>query len=408
MQEQVLSRRCLIFVDNLVYFYCRSGYFSEDTIWDQHPTELCPRELTEPSVATDFLFTDGKNPVSDYHSQLIRYTGRDLTKPDIDAIYAFLGILTRLAATAKSDLLCGMLASAFDVCLLFWHPKFWQNKQGGACRRPSFPSWSWAGWSGVALLVVSEEGPDQIHSLSTDSEDIYHVYGSSSSNSALTHGTTGIARDPVRRVWSSNDQALLGPDHSIDGLSIPKPNDTSSPGSVQVNWNAISRDYELLYFHTLTIKNFQMRLSKLGNVLVWPRASDDVSEQDDSSPPLLASLAAGNFVPSDVQLFSDELGSRQEFDIVLLSKAEQNGSFHLSWLDVGNTNPWDRAEAGLDMKPDRPVIWALLVVRERAHFRDENMEEKVQVFYERRALGFIYQDRLKEFEGTVKREVVLA
>lgn len=323
MQEQVLSRRCLIFLENLVYFYCRSGYFSEDTIWDQHPTKICPGELTEPSVGTDFLLTDGNDPMSEYHSQLLRYTSRDLTKPDIDAIYAFLGILTRLAASAKSDLLCGLLTSAFDVCLLFWHPKFWQNNQGEARRRPSFPSWSWAGWSGVALSVVPEEGSDQKHSLSTNSEDImYNVYGSSSSTSTLTCGETGIARNPVRRVWGSNDQARLGPDHSGDGLNIPKQDDTSYPGSMQVKWNAIPRDYELLYFHALTIKSFQMRLSKLGNVLVWPRTSDDVSEQDDSSHSLLASLAAGNFVPSDVRLYSEELGSGQEFDIVLLSRAE--------------------------------------------------------------------------------------
>ncbi|PQE22654.1 heterokaryon incompatibility protein [Rutstroemia sp. NJR-2017a BVV2] len=399
MQEQVLSRRCLLFVDNLVYFYCRSGYFSEDTIWDQHLTELCPRELTEPNVATDFLLTENKDPVSDYHSQLIRYTGRDLTKPEIDTVYAFLGILTRLAATANSDLLCGMLTSAFD------------NKQGGARRQPAFPSWSWAGWSGVTLLVVSEEGPDQLHSLSTNSEDIYYVCGSSSSTSTLTHGGTGIARNPVRRVWGSNDQARLGSDHSSDGLdrlNVPKQDDTSPPGSEQVNWNAIPRDYELLYFHALTIKSFHMRLSKLGNVLLWPRTSDAVCEQDDPSHPLLASLAAGNFVPSDAQLFSEELSSEQEFDIVLLSKAERNDSFHLSWLDVGNANPWDKAEAGLDMKLDRPNIWALLVVRERIHFSGKDMEEKAQGFHERRALSFIYQDRLGDFEGVTKEEVVLA
>jgi hypothetical protein len=409
MQEQVLSHRCLIFLENLVYFYCRSGYFSEDTIWDQHPTELCPEELTEASVVTNFLLTDGNDPVSEYHNQLIRYTSRDLTKPDIDAIYAFLGILTRLAASTNSGLLCGLLTSAFDICLLFWHPRFWQNNQGEARRRPSFPSWSWAGWSGVALLVIPEDGSDQKHSLSVNSEDIiYNVYGLSSLTRGVTHGGTGIAHHTVRPVWGSNDRARLGPGHSGDNLNTPERDYTSSADSVQVNWNAIPRDYEILYFHALTIRSFQMRLSKFGNVLVWPRTSDDVEEQDDSSYPLLASLAAGNFVPSDVRLYSEELGSGQEFDIVLLSRAERHDSFHLSWLNVGNVNPWDEAEAGLDTKPDRPVIWALLVVRERAHFRCEDVEEKIQVFYERRALGFIYQDRLKEFEGIIKGEVILA
>jgi hypothetical protein len=334
--------------------------------------------------------------VSDYHNQLIRYTGRGLTKPEIDTVYAFLGVLARLGATANSDLLCG-------------HPKFWQNKQDGARRQPTFPSWSWAGWSGVATLVVSEEGPDQLHSLSTNSEDIYYVCGSSSSTSTPPRGGIGITRNPVSRIWGSNDRARLASAHSSDGLdNVPKQDDTSSPGSEQVNWNAIPRDYDLLYFHTLTIKSFHMRLSKLGNVLVWPRTSDAVCEQDDPSHPLLASLAAGNFVPSDEQLFSEELSSGHEFDIVLLSKAERNGSFHLSWLDVGYANPWDKAEAGLDMKLDRPIIWALLVVRERVRFGVEDMEENAQLFHERRALGFIYQDRLGDFEGVMKGEIVLA
>jgi len=48
------------------------------------------------------------------------------------------GILTRLAVGANSGLLRGLLTSAFDICLLFWHPRFWQKGQGEARRRPNF------------------------------------------------------------------------------------------------------------------------------------------------------------------------------------------------------------------------------------------------------------------------------
>jgi hypothetical protein len=104
------------------------------------------------------------------------------------SIRAMSGILTRLAVGANSGLLRGLLTSAFDICLLFWHPRFWQKGQGEARRRPNFPSWCWAGWSGVAVLLPPEKkstpGGDPKTWLLTCTEDIaYYVYDSSSSSS---------------------------------------------------------------------------------------------------------------------------------------------------------------------------------------------------------------------------------
>ncbi|KAK3365346.1 heterokaryon incompatibility protein-domain-containing protein, partial [Lasiosphaeria ovina] len=148
MQEQVLSRRCLIFVDGRIFFRCHAARFSEDTIWDQHPMQARPEDPSGASIATPFLPESIPDPVGAYLEQVLRFTGRHLTKPDDDAVRALSGILTRLAVAASSGLLCGLLTSAFDVCLLFWHPSFWQQGFRDVRRRPTFPSWCWAGWAG--------------------------------------------------------------------------------------------------------------------------------------------------------------------------------------------------------------------------------------------------------------------
>ena len=82
-----------------------------------------------------------------------------------------------------------------------------------------------------------------------------------------------------------------------------------------------------------------MRFSKFGNVIVWSRVSatsatsDNAGAQND--PSSASSLAVGNFVPSDVRLFSEELHSKQEFEIVLLSTAEEYEGFQLKLLTGG-------------------------------------------------------------------------
>ena len=68
----------------------------------------------------------------------------------------------------------------------------------------------------------------------------------------------------------------------------------------------------------------------------------------------------------------------------------------------------DEMEAGLEVKPDRPIFWALPVVCEKAPFANGDGKEGIQAFYERRAMGFVYRDRVEEFEGLGVREVVLA
>jgi hypothetical protein len=409
MQEKVLSRRCLIFINDRLYFRCHSGLFSEDTIWDQHPTQLCPEDVMASGTRTDFLPAHIPDPITAYYSQLLRYTSRHLTKPDHDAIRALSGILSRLAVCANSGLLCGLLTSAFDICLLFWHPHM---GQGDARRRRSFPSWCWAGWSGLAVLLAPEKksapGGDPKSWLLTCTEDIaYYVYDPSSSSS-FAGEEAEPARSPVHRVWGPDDQIRLVADQWGFGRRLSDEDDASPPGHELVNWRAIPRTYPLLYLRARATSCFEMRLSKFGNVIVWPRASatSDAGAQND--PSSASSLAVGNFVPSDVPLFSEELHSGQEFEIVLLSTAEEYESFLLEWLTVGEVDARDEMEAGLKVKPDRPFLWALLVVCEEAPFADQDGREGIQAFYERRAMGFVYRDRVEEFEGLRVREVVLA
>lgn len=158
----------------------------------------------------------------------------------------------------------------------------------------------------------------------------------------------------------------------------------------------------MLYFCARTVRagSFEMRLSRFNNVVIWPRCGHNAN--------YVASSAAGNFLVSDVGLLWEEMRTERACELVLLSKADCYEGFQPEWIlagEGGQTTAQDEIDEGVHVKPDRPVVWALLVVRQEAAGDASNQG---QAFGERRALGFVYQDRLGEFENLKVREVVLA
>jgi len=167
-QERVLSRRCLIFAENRVYFQCRTTHFSQDIYTDGSKNAFLLDRANSPLRTLREL---QQRPLWFYFTYVRMYTGRRLTKPR-DVLAAFEGIAWLLGQYMDAPSLFGMPTSHFDLALL-WTPltktrlrRARAQAQSGtatSCTQDAmgnctcnheqksfgaaeFPTWSWAGW----------------------------------------------------------------------------------------------------------------------------------------------------------------------------------------------------------------------------------------------------------------------
>jgi hypothetical protein len=150
-QEQVLSKRTLIFVNEMMYFRCRQCIWSEETTDDDSPQRM--NESYRGSLLQLALDPD-ESALGSYNILVQYYSRRELTY-ESDAINAMAGLLHRLSARL-GPLIKGLPIKLLDITLLWWH-------RNPGKRRTSFPSYSWAGWEGEVLLKVDdllEEGEE--------------------------------------------------------------------------------------------------------------------------------------------------------------------------------------------------------------------------------------------------------
>lgn len=139
-QELVLPRRAIIFIDDKLYFRCMMANWCEETFADllthwQDPEDgkICPRV---PESDDDNL-----GAWCAYQQLCESYSTRDL-RFDGDSIRAMTGLLRPLSTGLVSWLSEGLPVYYLDISLLF------ASVAGNLRRRPGFPSYSWAGWSG--------------------------------------------------------------------------------------------------------------------------------------------------------------------------------------------------------------------------------------------------------------------
>lgn len=128
-QEHLLSRRCLIFAGNRIYFQCRKSNY-DDTGIDWSADWRKSALLTVDEVK--------RRPIQFYMKAVSLYTGRNLTDPT-DILKAFGGVAGLIDWYTCAPLYSGLPSSHFDFAML-WRPK------EGKGRRSGFPSWSWSGW----------------------------------------------------------------------------------------------------------------------------------------------------------------------------------------------------------------------------------------------------------------------
>jgi hypothetical protein len=175
-QERMLSRRCLIFAGDRVYFQCRQMVMSQEIFpdrggkgWSLDWTNSPLRTLAELKYKA-FWF---------YMRSIRLYTGRKLSKSS-DMLAAFEGVSWLLEQHFNAPLLYGLPTSHFDFALL-WMPlgmlgrrrmrKSEQPHHAEDCRSnqessndtkdddfggKEFPSWSWCGWTNGKIEYTAD------------------------------------------------------------------------------------------------------------------------------------------------------------------------------------------------------------------------------------------------------------
>ncbi|KAK8018901.1 Heterokaryon incompatibility protein [Apiospora marii] len=125
-QERILSRRCLIFAENRVYFQCRANSLSQDT-YSKVQNSGASLDLMNSSIQP--LQEIQQRPIWCYMKYVSMYTGRRLTKAS-DILAAFRGISWLLGRYLRAPLLFNLPISHFDLALL------WSPTQPITLRRP--------------------------------------------------------------------------------------------------------------------------------------------------------------------------------------------------------------------------------------------------------------------------------
>ncbi|KAI0112545.1 heterokaryon incompatibility protein-domain-containing protein [Nemania sp. FL0031] len=171
-QEAVLARRRLVFTKEQVYFECNAMACREDL-----HTELDSLHIEEKTQVKDIfragmfgrkrLFgqMDPKTlPVYElwthYWACVEDYSRRELAY-STDALNAFQGIINRFRSHGTKGLgeVLGLSfpAEELDTRSKYLHLSlcWYHDGPSNIERRPQFPSWTWAGWSGGASFTVS-------------------------------------------------------------------------------------------------------------------------------------------------------------------------------------------------------------------------------------------------------------
>jgi hypothetical protein len=142
---QHLSKRSLVFINDMVYFKCQRCVWREDRTFDKRPLKT---SLDQSDMITIALEPD-THPFSSYENLLLYYNQKELTKAE-DRLNTIAGLFSLLEIRMKCQFLEGLPIATLDASLLYIlrSPESKENLPSSE-RRGIFPSYSWAGWSGV-------------------------------------------------------------------------------------------------------------------------------------------------------------------------------------------------------------------------------------------------------------------
>ena len=155
-QEKVLSRRCLFFMEEQVYWECQRASWCEETCLETGPEYRFSLEVPNLRFFSDRDFPVGKKMAGEdviwvFSSLIEEYTSRTLTCGQ-DTYKAFSGLVRILEDLTGATIFQGLHVSEFNRCLC------WKNGESSNLRSGNqFPSWSWLAWTGRSRLI--SQGP---------------------------------------------------------------------------------------------------------------------------------------------------------------------------------------------------------------------------------------------------------
>jgi hypothetical protein len=142
LQELVLPRRTVIFINRQVYFRCQEANWSEESWADKWTHWLDPDDSNISRIPDP---NDGFLPSFWAYQKTCEEYSRRKLRSDGDALRALAGVSRPLASGMKTLMVEGLPGYYLDHFLLFI------SSNGDLRRRSEFASFSWAGWEGQIM-----------------------------------------------------------------------------------------------------------------------------------------------------------------------------------------------------------------------------------------------------------------
>ncbi|KAK5941227.1 hypothetical protein PMZ80_006504 [Knufia obscura] len=159
-QEGLLSRRCLVFTSDQIYWQCRKSSWCEGSFWERDDELQIYRHCFADNLLTSISEAGNKSWITVYLAILQKYLSRAFTS-EADRLHALSGILRALEDVTAEEFFWGIPRSKLEHGIAFTPQEpaarrdsthTFINAQGQLISSP-FPSWSWVGWIGNIGMV---------------------------------------------------------------------------------------------------------------------------------------------------------------------------------------------------------------------------------------------------------------
>ncbi|KAK3368709.1 heterokaryon incompatibility protein-domain-containing protein [Podospora didyma] len=234
-QEQHLSRRCVYFTREEVFFACVDGQRRESYYLSSKSADKIELRTGPPWWTNNLRHDPDPTPyhylgdpsvldVHDYQVAVQAYSRMDLSHLS-DALNAFAGVFNRFNKAAGGGVLS--LVQSQGIPVQFLHQGLLWFPSDGAKRRPledgNFSTWSWASWIGAAEFVFADSAwLSRIISLAPTTKGVpFHT--------AIPSWHFGVSDGSISRFWAPNWQgSAVG-----DGTASPPRTETPKTRGVK-------------------------------------------------------------------------------------------------------------------------------------------------------------------------------
>jgi hypothetical protein len=224
-QENVFSRKKLVFFDNSVAWECSSACWPEFVHLDSTDPSWLTKIIAHSPDQYGIDFTSNAPRIQDVALAIDHFNVRHLTYPE-DALGAFSGVLSIFQRQYHGGFVSGLPVVFFNYGLLWQSERVTRrvpkNKHSGdAC----LPSWSWAGWSGDIrfwswrLIAGTQLLPFAVRTLEYATLGLWQDWKDSVSSTIqwYSHERHGSKGAPIDCTWTHYKQLYT------DNLDIEPP-----------------------------------------------------------------------------------------------------------------------------------------------------------------------------------------